>query len=67
MATRNNSHKSTSFREQLGDAPVGLDDYKVDELRKLASEFHIAGSHGLKKPELVAAINKAKSGGDANF
>ena len=62
MAARNSEHKTTSFREQLGDAPISLDDYKVDELRKLASEFHVGGSHGLKKPDLVAAINKARSG-----
>lgn len=67
MATRNTGHKTALFREQLGDAPVTLDDYKVDELRKLASEFHITGSHGLKKPELVAAINKAKTSGDASY
>jgi len=61
MTATNNGHKTTSFREQLGDAPLAVDDYKVDQLRKMASEFHIAGTHALKKPELVAAINKAKT------
>ena len=56
----NSDDKAMPFRERLGDKPLGLDDYKVDELRKLASEYHIPGSHGLKKPDLVNAINKAR-------
>lgn len=56
--TRKNS--TDTFREKLGDTPIELDDYKVDDLRKIASEFGVSGSHDLKKPELVEAINHVR-------
>jgi hypothetical protein len=53
--------KSSDFLEKLDkDTNVDLNEYRVDDLRKLASKYHIAGSHGLKKPDLVAAINAAR-------
>lgn len=59
-----NQSKSPDFLEKLenlgSDSSVDLNDYRVDDLRKLASKFHIAGSHGLKKPDLIAAINAAR-------
>ena len=56
-----NRSKSSDFLEKLDqDTTVDLNEYRVDDLRKLASKYHIAGSHGLKKPDLVAAINAAR-------
>ena len=59
-----NRSKSPDFLEKLEDlgssSSVDLSEYRVDDLRKLASKFHIAGSHGLKKPDLIAAINAAR-------
>jgi hypothetical protein len=56
--TRKNS--TETFREKLGNAPIELGDYKVDDLRKIASEFGVGGSHDLKKSDLVEAINRAR-------
>jgi hypothetical protein len=59
-----NRSKSPEFLEKLenidGDSSVDLNNYRVDDLRKLASKYHIAGSHGLKKPDLIMAINAAR-------
>lgn len=60
--TRKNANSDT-FRERLGEGPIDINDYKVDDLRKIASECGVTGSHDLKKPELVAAINKARESG----
>jgi hypothetical protein len=49
-----------TFREKLGDKDIQLNDYKVDELRKIASEYDISGSHDMHKEELVDAINKVR-------
>jgi hypothetical protein len=57
--TRKNANAET-FREKIGNEPIEVNDYKVDDLRKMASEFGVTGSHDLKKEELVAAINKAR-------
>ncbi len=57
--TRKDSNTET-FREKLGSEPIEIGDYKVDELRKMASEFGVTGSHDLKKEDLVVAINKAR-------
>jgi hypothetical protein len=57
--TRKNANAET-FREKLGNEPIELSDYKVDDLRKMASEFGVTGSHDLRKEDLVAAINKAR-------
>lgn len=54
--------QTETFREQLGDRAIEIGDYKVDDLRKIASEFGVSGSHGLKKDQLVEAINKARQG-----
>ena len=56
--------KPDSFREKLGDQDVEIDDYKVDDLRKIASEYDISGSHDLKKADLVEAINQVRRGED---
>jgi hypothetical protein len=60
MAERNATKKTETFREKLGTKDIELDDFKVDELRKIASEYDVSGSHDLKKPDLVNAINKAR-------
>jgi hypothetical protein len=52
--------KPQSFRERLGDGDIDMNDFKVDDLRKIASEYSISGSHDLHKEELVNAINKAR-------
>jgi hypothetical protein len=53
--------KSTeTFREKLGKEELKVDTYKVDELRKIASEYDISGSHDMHKEELVDAINKIR-------
>lgn len=49
-----------TFREKLGDKEVRIDDYRVDDLRKIASEYDISGSHDMHKEELVGAINKVR-------
>lgn len=60
MANRSKSPDFLEKLEHLDDSSVDLNDYRVDDLRKLASKYHIAGSHGLKKPDLIAAINAAR-------
>jgi hypothetical protein len=54
------SPKAQTFREKLGNKSIEIDDYKVDELRKIASEYDISGSHEMHKEELVTAINKVR-------
>jgi hypothetical protein len=54
------SPKAQTFREKLGNKSVEIDDFKVDELRKIASEYDISGSHEMHKEELVTAINKVR-------
>jgi hypothetical protein len=49
--------RAEEFREQLGERDIEIHDYKVDELRKIASAFGVTGSHGKNKEELVKAIN----------
>jgi hypothetical protein len=48
--------RADEFREQLGDRKIGVDDYKVDELRKIASAFGVVGSHGKTPLRGVFAI-----------
>jgi hypothetical protein len=55
------SSKGQTFREKLGTKSVEIDDFKVDELRKIASEYDISGSHEMHKEELVTAINKVRA------
>jgi hypothetical protein len=55
-----NQKKTQSFRERLGDRDIEMDDYKVDDLRKIASEYSISGSHDMSKEVLVATINKVR-------
>jgi hypothetical protein len=53
-----------TFLEKIGNRDIELDEFKVDDLRKIASECGISGSHEMHKHELVEAINrirKAKS------
>jgi hypothetical protein len=57
---RSRSRTENNFREKLGDKDIEVSEYKVDELRKMASEFGISGSHGMNKENLVDAINKAR-------
>ena len=54
------SQRTSNFRERLGDKDIEMDDYRVDDLRKIASEFNISGSHDMHKDELVKAINRAR-------
>jgi hypothetical protein len=59
MATKEKDSKN-AFLEKLGDKDIELGDFKVDDLRKIASEFSISGSHDMHKEDLVQAINKAR-------
>jgi hypothetical protein len=52
--------KTEAFRERLGADDIEVDEYKVDDLRKIASEYDIAGSHDMHKEELVSTINKVR-------
>lgn len=54
------AQRADEFREQLGKRDIEVDEYKVDELRKIASAFGVAGSHGKNKEALVDAINKTR-------
>jgi hypothetical protein len=54
------NHKSETFRERLGDRDIEMDDFKVDDLRKIASEYSISGSHDMSKEVLVETINKVR-------
>ena len=60
MASRGKDSKGETFREKLGDKAIDIDDFKVDDLRKIASEYSVSGSHDMHKEELVNAINKAR-------
>lgn len=51
----------TSFRERLGAEDIQINDFKVDDLRKIASEYNISGSHDMNKQELVDTINRVRS------
>jgi hypothetical protein len=59
-----NSHakntKTPTFRERLGRNDIEMGDFKVDDLRKIASEYSISGSHGMNKQELIDTINQAR-------
>jgi hypothetical protein len=55
----NKQENKTKFLEKIGGRPIEIGDFKVDELRKIASESGVSGSHDLHKTELVEAINKA--------
>jgi hypothetical protein len=55
-----NTQKNSDFRERLGDKDIEMGDFRVDDLRKIASEFDVSGSHDMHKEELVKAINKAR-------
>jgi hypothetical protein len=57
-ASRNQG--KVTFLEKIGDRDIELDDFKVDDLRKIASECGVSGSHDMHKQELVEAINKAR-------
>ena len=57
---RSQTTKTETFREKLGDKDIEVNDYKVDELRKIASEFSVSGSHDMNKGVLVDAINRAR-------
>ena len=59
-AKSNSSTKVETFREKLGDRDIDVNDYKVDQLRKIASEYDISGSHDMHKEELVNTINKVR-------
>jgi hypothetical protein len=54
------SKSGDTFRERLGKEELKIDSYKVDDLRKIASEYDISGSHDMHKEELVDAINKVR-------
>ncbi|MDB5178902.1 MAG: hypothetical protein JWN01_845 [Patescibacteria group bacterium] len=58
MARRKNN--SETFRERLGNEDIQMDDFKVDDLRKIASEYDISGSHDMNKQELVETINRVR-------
>jgi hypothetical protein len=58
--TRNDTTTSQNFREKLGDKDIEMSDFKVDDLRKIASEYKISGSHDMPKGTLVEAINRAR-------
>ena len=52
--------RSDNFWETLGDKDIEINDYKVDDLRKIASKLDISGSHDMHKEELVVTINKTR-------
>ena len=56
----NTTKKAMTFREKLGSEDLTINDFKVDDLRKIASEFDISGNHDMHKEELVDAINKVR-------
>jgi hypothetical protein len=60
MAEDKNARKAETFREKLGDKDIEINDFKVDDLRKIASEYSVSGSHDMNKGTLVEAINKAR-------
>ena len=64
MATRGRSAKTDTFLETLGEKDIEINDYKVDDLRKIASKLDISGSHDMHKEELVETINKTRRNHD---
>lgn len=58
--TASNQPNKHNFRERLGDEDIKINDFKVDDLRKIASEFDVSGSHELNKEALVDEINKTR-------
>jgi hypothetical protein len=61
MAEKNRANSiSDTFREKLGDRNIELSDFRVDDLRKIASEYKVSGSHDMPKTALVEAINRAR-------
>lgn len=56
----NHNQKTETFRERLGDRDIEMGDFKVDDLRKIASEYSISGSHDMSKEVLVETINKVR-------
>ena len=59
-STSKTEKKPQNFREKLGTKDIEMSEFKVDELRKIASEYDISGSHDMHKEELVNAINKVR-------
>ena len=66
MASKKSAERTDTFREKIGDADIQISDYKVDELRKIASSFAISGSHSMNKEELVDTINKTRKSQPSN-
>jgi hypothetical protein len=64
MATRGKNSRSETFLETLGEKDIEINDFKVDDLRKIASKLDISGSHDMHKEELVDTINKTRRNHD---
>jgi len=64
MPSRGKNNKTDTFLETLGDKEIDINDYKVDDLRKIASKLDISGSHDMHKEELVDTINKTRRNND---
>lgn len=64
MPSRGKNNKTDTFLETLGNKDIEINDYKVDDLRKIASKLDISGSHDMHKEELVDTINKARRNSD---
>ena len=60
MPAKGKSSHAENFLETLGEKDIELNDYKVDDLRKIASKLDISGSHDMHKEELVETINKTR-------
>jgi len=60
MASRGKNNKTDTFLETLGEKDIDINDFKVDDLRKIASKLDISGSHDMHKEELVDTINKTR-------
>lgn len=60
MPARSKNNKTDTFLETLGEKDIDINDFKVDDLRKIASKLDISGSHDMHKEELVETINKAR-------
>jgi hypothetical protein len=58
--TKRDASRTDTFREKLGDRDIELSDFRVDDLRRIASEYRVSGSHDMPKTTLVEAINKAR-------
>lgn len=65
MASRGKNNKTDTFLETLGDKDIDINDFKVDDLRKIASKLDISGSHDMHKEELVDTINKTRRNPEA--